>query len=69
MAQFAAEYAGGLSKWLSLIDSLYLADPKMREFVIAKEQQNQREFETMQKALQMEKEARELKKKINKKGR
>ena len=59
----------GLSKWLSFIDSLYQADAKIREFVIAKEEQNQRDFETMQKALQMENDAKELKKKVHKKGR
>lgn len=61
--------SGGLSKWLSFIDSLDRADPKMREFVIAKEEQNERDFEIKQKALQMENEAREFKKKVGKKGR
>ncbi|MCW3107415.1 MAG: hypothetical protein JWQ09_1921 [Segetibacter sp.] len=57
-----------LGKQLILIDSLYRADPKMREFVIAKEEQNQRDFETMQKSLQMEKEAKERRKKVRRKG-
>ncbi len=54
----------GLNKWLSIIDSLYIVNPKMREAVIAKEEQNQRNFEMMQQALQMEKEAKELKQKV-----
>jgi hypothetical protein len=59
--------AGSLSKWLSFTDSLYRADAKMRNGVIAKEEQNQRDFETIQKARQMEKEARELREKVQKK--
>lgn len=57
--------SSGIFKWLSYIDSVYQTNPKMRESVIAKEEQNQRDFEIMQKALQMEKEARELKKKVD----
>ncbi len=48
-----------------LIDSLYIVNPKMREAVIAKEQ-NQRDFQMMQRAVQMEKEAKELKQKVKK---
>jgi hypothetical protein len=59
---------GGLRKSLNFIDSLYQVDPKMREYVIAKEEQNQRDFEMMNRALQMEKEAKKLEKKVNKKG-
>jgi len=59
----------GLGKWLNVLDSLYKVDKKMRDDVIMKEEQNQRNFEMMQKALQMEKEAKELKKKVNKKGK
>lgn len=54
----------GLYKWLGIIDSLYIVNPKMRDAVIAKEEQNQRNFEMMQQALQMEKEAKELKQKV-----
>lgn len=58
-----------LTKQLRFIDSICEADPEMREFVIAKEEQNQKDFETMQKALQMEKNAKELRKKVAKKGK
>lgn len=54
-----------LSTWLSLTDSLYLMDANMRNTVIAKEDQNQRNYEIMQKALKMEKEAKELKQRVN----
>lgn len=57
----------GLNKWLGLIDSLYIVNPKMKDAVIAKEEQNQRNFEIMQQALQMEKEAKELKQKVHRK--
>jgi len=58
-----------LSKWLNILDSLYIVNTKVRDEVIRKEEQNLRNFEMMQKALQMEKEAKELKKKVNKKGK
>jgi hypothetical protein len=61
--------SSALSKWLSFIDSVNNTDPKMREFVIAKEAQNQKDFEMMQKALQMEYDAKELKKKVHSRGR
>ena len=61
------ESNSSLSKHLGFIDSLYEANTKMREFVVAKEEQNQRDFEMMQKAAQMEKDARELKKKVARK--
>jgi len=54
----------GFNKWLGIIDSLYIVNPKMRDAVIAKEEQNQRNFEMMQQALNMEKEAKELKQKV-----
>ena len=63
------EADGGLLKWMRVIDSLYLVDRKMRDSVIAKEEQNQRDFEMMQKAKQMEDEARELRGKVVKKGK
>ncbi len=37
----------------------------MRNTVIAKEEQNRRNFEMMQKSLELEKEAKEIKKKVN----
>ncbi len=49
---------------MGIIDSLYIVDPKMRAAVIAKEEQNQRDFEMMQQALNMKKEAKELKQKV-----
>lgn len=61
------EADGGLLKWMKVVDSLYLVDTKMRDSVIAREEQNQRDFEMMQKAKQMEDEARELRGKGNKK--
>ena len=63
------EADGGLLKWMTVIDSLYLVDKKMRESVINKEEQNQMDFEMMQKAKQMEDEARELRGKVGRKGK
>lgn len=57
-----------LLKWMMVVDSLYLVDKKMRDNVIAREEQIQRNFEMLQKAKQMEEEARELKKKAGNKG-
>lgn len=48
-----------LNIWLSLTDSLYLMDANLRNTVIAKEDQNKRNLEILQKALKMEKEAKE----------
>lgn len=59
----------GLIMLLSFIDSVYVANPNMREFVIAKEEQKQRDFEINQRVLQMENEVRELKRKVHKKRR
>lgn len=53
-----------LSKWLGIIDSLNLVDPKMRDAVITKEEQNKRSLEMMQRVAQMKKEAKELKEKM-----
>lgn len=61
------EASPGLRKWMNLVDGLYMTDAKMRDGVIAKEEQTQQDFEMMQKAKQMENEARELKKKANSK--
>ncbi|MDB5250694.1 MAG: hypothetical protein JWQ40_5088 [Segetibacter sp.] len=41
----------------------------MRQFVISKEEQNQKDFETMQRALQMKIDAKDLKKKVSKKAK
>jgi hypothetical protein len=60
---------GGVLKWMTVIDSLYVFDRTMRDSVIAKEEQNQLDFEMMQKAKQLEVEARELKEKVGKRGR
>lgn len=54
-----------LNTWLSLTDSLDLMDANMRNTVIAKEDENRRNYEIMQNALKMENEAKELKQKIN----
>jgi hypothetical protein len=62
------EADGGLLKWMKVVDSLYLVDKKMRDNVIDREEQNERDFEMMQKAKQMEEDARELKKKAGNKG-
>jgi hypothetical protein len=59
----------GLNMLLNFIDSVYVANPNMREFVIAKEEQKQRDFEINQRVLQMENEVRELKRKVHKKRR
>jgi hypothetical protein len=56
-----------LSSVLSTTDSLYNKDEKMREAVLAKEEQNEQDFKMLQRAIQMEKEAKELKKKVNSK--
>lgn len=54
-----------LNTWLSLTDSLHLMDATMRNTVIAKEDENQKNLEIMQKALKMEKEAKKLKQKVS----
>ncbi len=50
-----------LNTWLSLTNSVFLMDENIRNTVIAQEEQNRKNFEIMQKALKMEKEAKELK--------
>lgn len=61
------EAGRALRKWTTFIDSLYRTNAKMRDDVIAKEEQNQWEFEMMRRAKQMEDEARALKKQANSK--
>lgn len=56
----------GLGKWLRTLDTLERKDPKMRDKVIATEEENQRKLETLQRAIEMEKEARELKQQVTK---
>jgi hypothetical protein len=56
-----------LNKWLRFTDSLYLASTKMREVVIAREEENQRQLEMLQRALQLEDEAKKLKQQANEK--
>jgi hypothetical protein len=56
-----------LSSVLSTTDSLYEKDEKMREAILAKEEQNEQDFKMLQRAIQMEKEAKELKKQVNSK--
>jgi hypothetical protein len=54
-----------LYKKLEVTDSMYVANSEMGEIVIAWEEQNRRDFEMMQRALRMEREPDELKKKVN----
>jgi hypothetical protein len=54
-----------LKKWLGEIDKLYFVDRNMRNTVIAREEENQRNFEMMQRSAELEKEAKELKQKVN----
>jgi len=54
-----------LNRWLGQVDSSYILDENMRNAVIAREQENQRKFEMWQKSLELEKEAKELKQKVN----
>ncbi len=49
-----------LNTWLNLTDSLFIMDGNIRNTVIAQEEQNRKNFEIMQKALKMEKEAKEI---------
>lgn len=58
-----------LVKHLRVTDSLHLMYPQMRDSVIAEEDQRQKDFEMMQQAIQMENEAREIKRKIGIKKR
>lgn len=53
-----------LNNVLGFTDNLYKVDDKMRDKVIEQEEQNQRDLEKMRRALQMEKEAKELKKQV-----
>lgn len=43
-----------LKKWMGFVDSPYSSDGKMRDSIIGKEEQNQLDFEMMQKAKQIE---------------
>lgn len=54
-----------LNRWLGQVDSTYIGDENMRNTVIVRDEQNQRNFEIMQKSAELEKEAKELKKKVN----
>ncbi len=56
----------GLSEWLRIIDKREREDATLRDKVIAKEEENQAKLETLQKATEMEKEARELKQQVKK---
>jgi hypothetical protein len=49
---------------LDFVDSLYLANPSIREIVIKTEEENKRNFEMLQRARSMENEAGELKRKV-----
>ncbi len=55
-----------LSKQLRIVDRRESEDPTLRDRVIATEEENQKKFETFQRALEMEKEAKELKQQVNK---
>jgi hypothetical protein len=54
-----------LNKLLWLTDSVYRINGTMRDRVIAKEEQNQKNIEILRRAIEMEKEAKELKKKVS----
>jgi hypothetical protein len=56
----------GLSKQLRIIDKREREDPTLRDRVIATEEENQAKLETLQRAIEMEKEAKELKQQVNK---
>jgi hypothetical protein len=60
---------GGQSLYKALVslDSLYIKDEKMRDWVIAREERNEKAFQLTQRAIQMEKEAKELKQKVGQK--
>ncbi len=53
-----------LNRWLGQVDTAYITDGNMRNRVIAREEENFRKFEMWQKSLELEKEAKELKKKV-----
>jgi len=54
----------GLSEWLRIIDKREREDATLRDKIIAKEEENQAKLETLQKATEMEKEARELRQQV-----
>ena len=54
-----------LQDLLSVTDSLYRADPDMRDSVIQREEENRKILELLQKAEDMQKEAEKLKRKAN----
>ena len=51
---------------LDVVDSLYQVNPDLRDMVIQNEERNRKNLEMLQKAVRMESEANELKKKVNK---
>jgi hypothetical protein len=53
-----------LYKTLVSLDTLYTKDEKMREHVIATEEQNEKNYQLMIRAIQMEKEAKQLKQQV-----
>lgn len=57
----------GLQEHLNLVDSLYKLNPDLRQTVLETEETNRKHLEMLQKARQMENEARDLKRKIFKK--
>jgi len=59
------EAPAGIKKWLGEVDKLYFVDRNMRNIVIAKEEENQRNFEMWEKSAELEKETKELKGKVN----
>ena len=52
---------------LDAVDSLYQVNPDLRETEILHEERNRKNLEMLQKAVRMESEAKELKRKVNKK--
>ena len=55
----------GLRQWCRGADSLYTVDENMRATVLAREEEKQRKLETLQRATEMEEEARKLKEQVN----
>ncbi len=53
-------------KQLRIIDRREREDPTLRDRVIAAEEESQEKVETLQRAIEMEKEAKELKQQVNK---
>ena len=55
-----------LRQWCRSADSLFIANENMRGDVLAREEQKQRDIETLQRAMEMEEEAGRLKRQLKK---